>query len=563
MIRLGRKGILFVAGLACALAAGAGAMNAALAQKNSVPPSKYITPQDKTVVVLPPARALDKTDYGQVCAAFGAEIASGTYDVLGFRDQGIDSGFRSAVNSSKDPQAILAEVFDITPSTGGRVRAGSVSWMMLNSPNPAARKAAFLLQTQSAVELLAEREGVALSPGRRSYRPSQPALLAKARTFLLERLGSKALTSRPPHGMRRKEPSLAAAKLFNIVPTYTYADELAMADLGAPLVCASVFPSYATSCLARLPALLKKASPKVYRGSHGQFSTVLDPLLGIVLTDPKYEAPLLRAALTALDRFEAGEKGGKIATDVFMDLFRAFIKQGNAPAASLDYTWNVLGAYGTQGASIAVLEPYVHPSTVYALAAFEIVSAGMGALDLFADPDSQTFYSLPSAVRGACRFAKPYHFWLSAYIAYHLRKTGLTEAQATVLTHLLGYLYEAGSRTNGREFPAKAFTRDGLLTTHNDSIRAAIVAKDLGAVYGAGFARYLNKTGALGFDQKLGIMRRASKPAACGEKDVTAVRSQGGVLSSIHLLLKNAKFMSCFDDAIAPHAIKAWSEAGF
>lgn len=562
MIRADRRAVRIAAGIAGALAAWAGGVTAAQAQEKFKPEKLkpylsqpiFVTPRDKTAVVIPPLPEPDKTDYGEVCAAFGSEIALGTYDVLGFRERGIDSGFRSAVQNSKDPQAILAEVFNVTPPTAGRVRAGSIAWMMLNSPNPAARKAAYLLQVQSAVELLAEREGIALSPTKRSYRPSQSALLAKAKELLTKRLAAKAWTKRPP---------LPQAKLFNVAPAYDYAGELALAELAAPIACASVFPTYVASCLDGLPKLLKRAAPKVYRGEYGQFSTVMDPLLASVLTDPKYEGALLRTALTMLGHYESGEKGAKITTDVFMDLLRSFMKEGFATNQSLGLAWNVLGAYGTQGAAIAVLEPFVHPATQYALAALEIISAGMGALDLFTDPESRRFYSLPTAVRGACRFAKPYHFWLSAFTAYRLHRNLGTEAQPVVLTHLLGYLYEAGSRTNGREILAKAFTREGLLSPHNDSIRAAIVAKDLGAVFGAGFARYLNKTGALDFDQKLGSMRRAAKPAACTEKDLAGVNSSGGVLSSIHLILKNAKLMSCFDDVIVPHAIKSWSEIEF
>src|SRR5207244_3343913 len=96
---------------------------------------------------------------------------------------------------------------------------------------------------------------------------------------------------------------------------------------------------------------------------------------------------------------------------------------GSSPDQAIERAWAFLGMYGTRGASFSVLAPLANRENLPVFLSFYLISSMMGVLD------QRTFatghaYSYPKSIESRCGFARPYHFWLAAYLSRFLRKKG-------------------------------------------------------------------------------------------------------------------------------------------
>lgn len=490
------------------------------------------------------------------CDAVGSVIAAGTFDAMGLTANGIDLKFRSLVNTSRDAEEILSEVRNIIPNSGGRVRAGGVPWMMLNSPNPAAKRAAMHFQMQSAWNYLLER---------RIRSAGDPQLFPSLRFSRLLDLLEQEFTELG----KEAAPGGRMKPVIPISAKTDYREQIATPGnlLGASALCLRAFPSYTETCSGSFLSSLVRLAPKFYANEYGQFYWLLGPLMNEVFRKPEYEKPILMAAALVMQRIRTAESTGKVEGDLMTDLFRMFAREapGN-PGLANERTWKTLAAYATQGASFAILENYVDSAAAPRLGALEIISAGMNYLDAFAEKEGQRFYSLPPFVTGSCRITKPYHFWLSAYAAFDaVAHRGRSAAAAAVESHMLGFIYELGARSNGRGDIGKVFRASGLHSVHNDSLRLSVLAKDLGALYGAKFKTYARGKRIVDVSAKYHALKNAARQSSCTEDTPSSDPTFGDVplLGVFARLGVESKVIGCFEKSLAIHSLKNWSEFDF
>jgi len=491
------------------------------------------------------------------CDLVGRTIAAGTFEAMGMTAIGIDSRFRAVVNQAVDSEAVYSEIMNILPNTDGRVRAGSVPWMVLNSPNPAAKRAALQLQMQSAWSYLAEwKNGSSVGIAVPSLRFSRLVDVLEAKFGEL--------------GTARLSPASRPFPLFAQSPRLDYRAEMdhftKRAD--ATALCVHSFPKYTDTCSGAFVDTVLAFAPKQYAGDTGQFYWLLDPIMREVLEDPAYERPILQLAADLLRKVRTAEEQGTVDSDFVTEAYRLFARE--VPKGSplgMDRAWKLLAAYATQGASFGILETFIDRRVAPRLAALEVISSAVNYLDAYAELDGGKYFSLPRMFAGDCRITKPYHFWLSAYAAREaVEKRGRSIGSALVISHMLGYLYEFGAKSNGRADLAKVFRKGGLFSAHNDSLRLSILTKDLGALYGAEFGKYARvKNPVIDTGDQYRALRGAARESGCvGDSlEETAFFYRTPFFGNFAKLGHMRRIIGCFEKTLAIHASKGWKEFAY
>lgn len=170
----------------------------------------------------------------------------------------------------------------------------------------------------------------------------------------------------------------------------------------------------------------------------------------------------------------------------------------------LSYTMNLLGLYSTGGANIInrliafrdnipplsnsdPTNPIDQEIFDYMILHFKKVVMGMSLLDTISVMNNKTnkLYSMPAPIQGSLDFARPYHFWLTAYFSFYLSHK-FTNADSRMIAKIsflndLGYLMLSNSagRRPGIELSLKRFD------DYNLRQMMAIVFAAAGANYGA------------------------------------------------------------------------------
>jgi hypothetical protein len=199
-----------------------------------------------------------------------------------------------------------------------------------------------------------------------------------------------------------------------------------------------------------------------------------------VLTNSKYADGLRKAALKISDR---ADRGGAPSGSFFGDIRDSFLQSGISPAEATEMTWNVMGVLATGGPNlINRLHRYIGgwPLDPIELA-LSTIACTLPLLD--ARSAGTHLYSYPENIQTTCSSAKPYHFWMSAFLARTLVRQGYAPDTATASTYIMQKFYQAFSDSGSRK-PTRAFTVD-TFDAFNNVMRMDLSYAAAGAQFGA------------------------------------------------------------------------------
>ncbi len=200
-----------------------------------------------------------------------------------------------------------------------------------------------------------------------------------------------------------------------------------------------------------------------------------------IFADTRYDEGLRLTALKILQRAQANNLRG---AHFFDDLRSAFRQSGMAAQEAETMTWKMIGLFGTGGANTG-LRAFFSPtpsSTVPKKVAIAIIGDLVGYLDSLTIASGSP-YSLPREVHSTCDTGKPYHFWLTAYLAWKRVRNGASPRPAAAAAFIANKGYQMLSNTAGRK-PERPLT-EHFLAAYANSIRMDLAMAGAGAVYGA------------------------------------------------------------------------------
>jgi hypothetical protein len=203
-----------------------------------------------------------------------------------------------------------------------------------------------------------------------------------------------------------------------------------------------------------------------------------------VLTDPRYQEGIRKAALKIIKKVEDGlaPQG-----DLFGDVLGSFLESGIAHENAVEFTWNIMGVLATHGPNLGrFLESYRDHSTNRAPSLATKVGLAMiaGALPIlnFRSRESGRPYSYPNNVKTHADNGKSYYFWMSAYLAHRIARESGNPYLAGAAAFTLSKGYSFISRTFGRS-PERTLEVDSF-DGANNVIRADLTYAAAGARYG-------------------------------------------------------------------------------
>ncbi len=197
----------------------------------------------------------------------------------------------------------------------------------------------------------------------------------------------------------------------------------------------------------------------------------------------------LDAIIQGLRRSEELEGG----LDLFQVVERSYRSHGFSGKEAYDRAWKFLGIYSTSGGNIAsraaqLLGNSLHEYRISDLLSLFAVSSGVLDAELFFR--GRALFSLPSGVQSTVHTGKPYHFWMSAYLARKNVLLDRTEGGAATAAWLAQIGYQMKSTTVGRD-PKRALVTPAYGVANN-KIRLDLAAASNGAVFGSRSANALS-----------------------------------------------------------------------
>lgn len=190
-----------------------------------------------------------------------------------------------------------------------------------------------------------------------------------------------------------------------------------------------------------------------------KYSHALPQLYEEILTNNDYQKGLKYFAKQLAHKIKNKNYKGNL----FKDMQNAFLHEGFSQDKAYEYTWNTIGLLSTAGPNIvtrlsSLLNTY-YTDTADSLA---LIALALPVMDANSLQEHNQIYSYPPNIKSQCNQGKPYHFWMSAYLARELRKSGISEASAAAAVFIIQKAYQMLSNTQGRD-SAAAFM-DGSLS---------------------------------------------------------------------------------------------------
>jgi hypothetical protein len=209
-----------------------------------------------------------------------------------------------------------------------------------------------------------------------------------------------------------------------------------------------------------------------------------------------------------------------LETDLFSIVEKNYLRNGFDEKAAYDRAWEFIGLYSTGGSGFgkrakAILETALFSYRIPDL--LNLFSASVASLDSQLFFAGKPLFSMPKNVQTAVNNGKPYHFWMSAYLARKNVLLGRSENGAATATWLSQLGYQMMSRSIGRE-PTRAFTTPAFGVANN-KIRLDLAYASNGALFGARSAKSLSQT-PYSVDETLRFLLRSGEnlPAIDTEK---------------------------------------------
>lgn len=381
--------------------------------------------------------------------------------------------------------------FDITP------------WLLLNSPKKEVRKTAVFIQEFLAIRLLNYYKRYYFSARSRTEMRGLDGIdnvlnSTLDSSTLLKFYEQLLLINNPSVIMFEKSKGILSSRDSLSGKNSYYVKSREYGAQASRLLC-SRFLNF--ECISHLNYIINLVMPNTATNwnsfSSPRKKTIavtisLPDIINEVITDVSYIKPIAHLAVTLINKSQYAETNNIVSGGFFEDIKKSFIKFGFSHKESEQRAWKVIAFYSTRGASMSLLGDVVDPQTLPVILAMMSISSIVSYLDLYPlkDRASNEKYSLPRSIKSDCAYGKPYHFWMAAYLAWHLvNEKNASPKSAILATHLAGILYEMTSITYGRnphltlELPKNSI--------HNNSIRWSLIFKDAGARYGATYGKHV------------------------------------------------------------------------
>lgn len=234
------------------------------------------------------------------------------------------------------------------------------------------------------------------------------------------------------------------------------------------------------SCSSALEEITEFARPYV-SDKTGNLTPL--PLIKKVLNDQQY---VEGARLAASRILQKTIQGGTISGNLFQDIYDSYLATGSSAEKAEERTWDLLAIYSGRGANITSLSSLATNENFPLLAALGVIGSCANILDSLTYQAGHA-YSYPPTVTTYCDYGKPYHFWMSAYLARMVAKRTNEPVGAMHAAYLAEIGYQMLSDTFGRD-PVKAFTED-TFSLWNNRLRIDLAFGAAGAAFGANSAQ--------------------------------------------------------------------------
>jgi hypothetical protein len=286
---------------------------------------------------------------------------------------------------------------------------GLSAWILSMSKYQKIRKAALLIQQYSMSEILKKFNPEAQSDNYQSLNfwiqefknfASQSTYLPVTQNFVRE-------------------------KLFQINQNIDFHKQLKLLKFAAPILCPKI------SCIRGLKDIINFTSPKNFIIDDSSTVISFTKIWQEVLTDARYQVALAKLSLTMSHKIQQLESNHLTPFEnhnIYDDTIKAFSELGLTSKEVQNMTYNILGLYGSRGASVDFLRHFINQENYPTAIMLQFIFTAISYLDSFKSLNLQTLYSLPQEIKTSCDFGKPYHFWMSAYLSFKLKRKTLKKS---------------------------------------------------------------------------------------------------------------------------------------
>ncbi len=272
------------------------------------------------------------------------------------------------------------------------------------------------------------------------------------------------------------------------------------------IACASAYPYMLNSCSQAVSYLIKSSE----RSGTNLGDTLYKKHLSQYLE--RKSVILNKIALHFLELIEDHIKFGKLPSkDVYQEILTLLQTQFKlSDHSSRKIALEVLAVFSTRGAE------WFHDGTVRSkpssssLTSIMIITSAIQYFDKITFHKNGKQFSIPKEIITTCYYAKPYHFWLAAYMAFDAERAGYSKKVSLAATHLIGVGYEL-ARFTGEGYNHLAFDQQFLKSTGAQAVRNDLVFNSLGAWFGVSGSDKMNYVSSINGDKALSKLVAESK----------------------------------------------------
>ncbi len=225
------------------------------------------------------------------------------------------------------------------------------------------------------------------------------------------------------------------------------------------------------------------------RISHGTAHDVMAmtnlPLWKDVFESRKYDEGLRISALKLLQR--ASSKKLDKSDNLFGDLQSSFVESGMNKLEAEEASWKILGIIANGGANTFQRTSGLEGGSQRSIALGSIANS-IGFLDLKKSRLGLSLYSYPSNLITQCDNVKPYHFWMTAYLARELVKEGISPDDAATATYITQKAYQLKREiayANNPNFKPYAILTRPAYDPAQQIVRTDLAFGSAGALFGS------------------------------------------------------------------------------
>lgn len=262
-------------------------------------------------------------------------------------------------------------------------------------------------------------------------------------------------------------------ELLNPAPDETYVERLKKLS-GIAVACAQLSVAQGPACVTAVKATLTEANYSA--------NLILPKIWYEFIRTPKLRDGARLGALIMLQRMQ-NQRPGRF----FEDLVEGFRRAKLSEADAVEATWKLLALYGNGGANTGLrLLALQLPAEAEVLAvSLSFVGTAVTYLEFAQRMAGNRSYAFPAEVDGNCLTAKPYHFWLNAYLSRWLVKQNFTPEVAQSAVFIVNKGYQVNRDVNNAGGAVEKLLSKPTNHPTNEVIRIDLNVGAAGSVYGS------------------------------------------------------------------------------